>query len=96
MSTLHMVRQSAFTSSSFKQCLQLALAGDCIVFIDDGCYCVTHPLFEQLVQSGSLALYIINEQAKARGIPLHDKVEPIDMSDLVEITFKTDNAITWQ
>ncbi|MGB0938087.1 MAG: sulfurtransferase complex subunit TusB [Colwellia sp.] len=96
MSTLHIVRQSAFTSNSLKQCLQIALPGDSIVFIDDGCYCLTHPIYEQYILGASLTLNIINDHAKARGIELHKNIQAINMSDLVELTFKMDNAITWQ
>ncbi|OUR61379.1 hypothetical protein A9Q74_09425 [Colwellia sp. 39_35_sub15_T18] len=95
MTTLHIVRQSAFTTSDFAQCLQTVKDSDCIVFTDDGCYNLTHPCIKQL--SVQVELKAIIEHVNARAINLtNTKATTITMNELVALTFQTDRVITWQ
>lgn len=95
MSTLHIVRQSAFISNDFAQCLQLAQAQDTIVFTDDGCYNLTSPLLETIEHP--LQLMAINEHVKARAIQTFSrKAVIITMKDLVGLTLTANRVITWQ
>lgn len=102
MATLHIVRQSAFNSNDFFQCLQVICNDDVIVFIDDGCYNLTHNLINSIESSTlfsnqSIQLKVIEQHAKARAIAINEKVfAKITMSDLVSLTFKNDRVITWQ
>lgn len=95
MTTLHIVRQSAYTSNDFAQCLQIVKGSDCIVFIDDGCYNLTHPQIKQI--SSQVELKAIIEHVNARAINLiNTKTTTITMNELVALTFQTDRVITWQ
>lgn len=98
MPTLHLVRQSAFSTNDFGLCLDTSNIDDSIVFIDDGCYCISHPLFKQFDTGNNkgIRFYIIAEHAQARALPLNDTVKAITMNDLVKLTFDMDNSITWQ
>lgn len=53
MTTLHIVRQSAFNSNDFAQCLQILGNNDVIVFIDDGCYNLHHHLTKRLFDNAT-------------------------------------------
>lgn len=99
MTTLHIVRQSAFTSNDFAQCLQVCQNSDIIVYTDDGCYCLTHSLISQV--SAQVQQKVITDHASARAINLthaltSSKVTAITMKDLVTLTFQAERVITWQ
>ncbi len=95
MTTLHTLRQSAFATNDFTQCIQVLNDADFIVFTDDGCYNLTHPCIRQV--SEQVKLMVITEHAKARAIDIAGtKATAIMMNDLVELTFQADRVITWQ
>lgn len=101
MTTLHLVRRSAFETQDFYQCLALLKAEDALVLLDDGCYNLHHQLIRQVKQT----IYVIKEHAIARAIninthivelPAEQSVEPISMTSLVQMTLSYNNSITWQ
>lgn len=97
MTTLHLVRCSAFETQDFSQCLELLTNDDALVLIDDGCYNLHHELINNIGQT----IYIIKEHAQARAIKMNSHktdlvIKPISMSALVQMTFSYKNSITWQ
>lgn len=102
MATLHIVRQSAFSSNDFAQCLQILGNDDVIALIDDGCYNLKHPLISTIDPSKNIQLKVIEQHANARAImfnedTVNDEIfEKITMKNLVELTFTNDRVITWQ
>lgn len=95
MATLHLVRQSAFNSNDFAQCLQTVANGDVITLLDDGCYNLKHPLMSAI--ASSIQVKIIEQHAKARGFDVDEQhFEKITMHKLVELTFTHERVITWQ
>ena len=98
MSTLHLVRQSAFTTNDFAQCLSVLDHQDTIVLMDDGCYNLKHNLMDSLIKriDSSININVITRHAKARAIDLIATVNHIDISDVVELTFNHKKVITWQ
>jgi tRNA 2-thiouridine synthesizing protein B len=66
--------------------------------MDDGCYNLKHSLLESLIKrvDDLININIIAMHAKARALGLITAVSAIEMSDLVELTFKHDKVITWQ
>ena len=95
MATLHIVRQSAYSTSDFAQCLHVVNDNDYIVFSDDGCYNLTHPILNTLIKNVSVMSIEAHTIARAIvNVGKYNKV--IDMNDLVELTFKADKVITWQ
>lgn len=98
MSILHIQRTSAFESNDFTQCVATILSDDALVFIDDGCYNINHPLFINLKeQNKRVKILHVQEHAQARGIePLASQSSPITMEQLVALTFTYDSSITWQ
>ena len=97
MPTLHIVRQSAFASDDFNQCIQVTRHNDIIVFIDDGCYNLSHTLINTIDSNANIKLNILDKHAQARGITI-DKVKYniINMGDLVQLTLTSSRVITWQ
>jgi len=97
MPTLHIVRQSAFNSDDFAQCIQVLRDNDVIVFIDDGCYNLHHKLINSIDSEANIQLNVIGKHAQARGIKIDEKLfSVINMNNLVELTLTTNRVITWQ
>lgn len=97
MPTLHIVRQSAFNSDDFAQCIQVLRNNDEIVFIDDGCYNLQHPLMKTISNLANIKLNVIDKHAQARGITIDESLyTSINMGNLVELTLTTNRVITWQ
>jgi len=97
MATLHIVRQSAFNTDDFSQCLQVLGNNDVIVFIDDGCYNLQHNLIQSIDSNKNIQLNVIEQHAKARAIAVNEEaLTKITMNNLVSLTFENDRVITWQ
>jgi len=99
MTTLHIVRQSAFNTNDFAQCTQTIKAQDTLVLIDDGCYNLSHPLKDEIPKK--MVIKVLALHAKARGITVmnmaqDDLLSLITMEDLVNLTLSAKNTITWQ
>jgi len=98
MSTLHLVRQSAFATNDFAQCLSVLDNQDCFILMDDGCYNLKHTLIESLIKrvDASVTIHIIASHAKARAIEATTTIKHIEMKNAVELTFIHNKVITWQ
>ena len=98
MTTLHLVRQSAFATNDFAQCLSVLAHKDAIVFIDDGCYNVKHPLLSSLIErvDDSVSLNVVDSHAKARAIEAPKSIHKVSITEVVELTFIHKKVITWQ
>ncbi len=97
MAKLHLVRQSAFSTTDFFQCTLTAHNSDTIVLIDDGCYNANHPLLEDIATSKpEIKIYALDKHIIARAIKLPEQIQAIEMKTLIELTFKLDTVITWQ
>ena len=97
MTTLHIIRQSAFNSNDFAQCIQVLANNDVIVFMDDGCYNLKHPLINDIAADKNIQLNIIEQHANARAIIVDEElIMPITMTNLVALTFDNNKVITWQ
>lgn len=95
MTTLHIVRQSAYATNDFTQCLQIVNKHDAIVFMDDGSYNVTHPAIKEV--NDQVTTMAIIEHVNARAIDLtNTSTTAITMTQLVDLTFEADRVITWQ
>ncbi len=97
MTTLHIVRQSAFNNDDFAQCLQVLRYNDVIAFIDDGCYNLHHSLINTIDSEANIQLKVIGKHAQARAITVDEALYTIiNMNNLVELTLTTNRVITWQ
>jgi len=96
MSTLHLVRQSAFATNDFAQCLNVVNQNDAIVLMDDGCYNVNHTLINNLLKQVGDNINLVASHAKARAIEANKMIKLIEMADVVTLTFIHSKVITWQ
>ena len=96
MSTLHLVRQSAFATNDFAQCLNVVNQNDAIVLMDDGCYNVNHTLINNLLKQVGDNINLVASHAKARAIEANKMIKQIEMTDVVTLTFIHSKVITWQ
>lgn len=97
MTTLHIVRQSAFNSDDFSQCLQVINDNDVIALIDDGCYNLKHQIINNIDRNKNIQFKIVEQHANARSITINEDVAAkITMNDLVLLSFENDRVITWQ
>lgn len=98
MTILHIQRTSAFDKNDFAQCVLSIKPDDALIFIDDGCYNVSHPLFVTFKEhSPEVNVYHIKTHAQARGLNVSCSVStPITMEQLVDLTFRYNSSITWQ
>jgi|GEM_PF-543039 len=101
MATLHIVRQSAFNSNDFAQCIEMVCDNDVIALLDDGCYNVQHTLMNNfqsnISQNKNIQINILADHARARAISVDEShFTKISMSNLVSMTFSNDRVITWQ
>ena len=96
MSTLHLVRQSAFATNDFAQCLNVVNQHDAIVLMDDGCYNVSHTLMNNLMDQVGDNINLVASHAKARAIEAKKTIKLIEMADVVTLTFTHTKVITWQ
>jgi len=98
MTILHIQRTSAFSKKDFAECIQTVQADDALLFIDDGCYNLNHPLFNSLKsKQPDVKVFHIQDHAQARAINvLASQSTSITMAQMVELTFEYDSTITWQ
>lgn len=101
MSTLHIVRESAFKTNDFAQCIEVLCDNDIIALLDDGCYNVNHILLNDFknnrFQKNNVQINVLVEHARARAITVDEsQFTKISMDDLVSMTFSNDRVITWQ
>jgi tRNA 2-thiouridine synthesizing protein B len=98
MSMLHLVRTSAFQANDFEQCLNVVQPSDTIVLLDDGCYNLSHDLWQQALNKIALpSLYIIEAHAQARSVNIdNNKVNLLSLDSLMTLICETDKSVTWQ
>ena len=95
MSILHLVRTSAFGSENLKSALNTATENDAFILLDDGCYCVHHPLLNNDVLA-RYAFSVIDEHIEARAITRPASIQVISVDTLIELTFTHSKVMTWQ
>ena len=93
MSTLHLVRTSAYQHDDLAQCLAVYSAEDTIVLLDDGCYNLNHAL---LAKVNNERLFIIIEHCQARAVSFEKNKQAIALAQLTPLFFLHNSVITWQ
>jgi len=97
MATLHIVRQSAFVSNDFVQCISSLCRKDTVALIDDGCYNMKHSLIKSIDSKMDIQLHVLAKHAQARALAINEtEFSKMNMKNLVELTFSHDRVITWQ
>ena len=92
MSTLHIIRTSAFVDNKLKQCTDLLHSDDRVCLIDDGAYNTNHSLISAIANKVS----VIKDHLVARNVSPNEAITIIEYSDLVTATINAEKVITWQ
>ena len=101
MSTLHMVNKSPFTNGAFLSCLKHCKPGDAVLLIEDGVYAAlaASAVAEEVkAAQGDVALYLLDGDAKARGIASGKtlgEVKPVGYDGFVDLVAEHDRTQSW-
>ena len=97
MTTLHLVRCSAFKNTILDNCLSVLNKEDTLVLLDDGAYNLQHPVLQQVLKIiPQDQLIVVKNHAQARGIIVDKQLPAIALSDVIELSLKSAQSITWQ
>ncbi|WP_122580761.1 sulfurtransferase complex subunit TusB [Pseudomonas viridiflava] len=97
MSTLHVLSHSPFTDNRLDSCLRLLGDNDGILLCGDATYALTpsSPVSHKLQQAGSQSLFVLDEDLKARNLPLPTGIVSVDYAGFVELSIRFDKVNTW-
>ncbi|GGO69264.1 sulfurtransferase complex subunit TusB [Bowmanella pacifica] len=93
---LHLLRASPFSDQSLCQCLGRVTEQDGIVLMQDAVYALRgqeQAWYNPMTSVSSL--YALKEDIEARGISAPEQVHVIGYPELVTLTLKFDNVISW-
>lgn len=98
MSTLHVLSHSPFADSRLSSCLRILGSDDAILLCGDAAYALTPSTTARQTldaKVGSLALFVLDEDAKARNLALPDWVKSVDYPEFVALSVQYDKVNTW-
>ena len=98
MSTLHVLSHSPFADTRLTSCLRILAGQDAVLLCGDAAYALTADTSAHralVAQSGSLTLYVLDEDAQARNIPVPEWAKRVDYPGFVELSVKYDKVNTW-
>jgi tRNA 2-thiouridine synthesizing protein B len=95
MSTLHIINQSPFGSTSLEQCLSVCLDGDSILFTQDGVLVLQN---QAALAALKVDYYVLTEDAQARGLEQalsKSGAKAAGYDDFVKLVCSHKNSVTW-
>jgi len=98
MSTLHVLSHSPFADTRLTSCLRLLGADDAILLCGDATYALSEssvPLKTLQARVGELVLFALDEDIKARSIPVPRWVKTVDYPTFVALSIQYDRVNTW-
>ncbi|WP_122672230.1 sulfurtransferase complex subunit TusB [Pseudomonas viridiflava] len=97
MSTLHVLSHSPFTDNRLDSCLRLLGDNDGILLCGDATYALTpsSTVSQKLQQTGSQSLFVLDEDLKARNLPLPAGIVSVDYAGFVELSIRFNKVNTW-
>jgi tRNA 2-thiouridine synthesizing protein B len=98
MSTLHVLSHSPFADTRLTSCLRLLGADDAILLSGDATYALTEsstPLKALEAPAGELTLFALDEDVRARSIPVPRWVKTVDYPAFVALSIQYDRVNTW-
>ncbi|WP_285358849.1 sulfurtransferase complex subunit TusB [Pseudomonas sp. lyk4-R2A-10] len=96
MSTLHVLSHSPFGDERLTSCLRLLGASDALLLSGDAAYALqpgTAPF--SALESRQVKLFVLAEDAQARGVQVPDWAEAIDYPAFVELSIHHDKVNSW-
>lgn len=98
MATLHVLSHSPFGDNRLASCLRLLGRQDGLLLCGDATYALREntPLRRSLEQrSTSTPLFVLDEDAEARGLALPNWVKGVDYPGFVELSIRYDKVNGW-
>lgn len=98
MATLHILSHSPFSDGRLTSCLHLISGGDGLLLTGDAVYAVqpgSVPLQALTLMPDSVALYALDEDLSARGIPAPARLEALDYPAFVRLCIHYDKVNSW-
>ncbi|WP_282370019.1 sulfurtransferase complex subunit TusB [Pseudomonas sp. PS02290] len=98
MATLHVLSHSPFTDSRLSSCLRVLGSQDAILLCGDATYALredTTSAEALSAKTGSLKLFVLDEDATARNIALPDWAQGVDYAGFVVLSVQYDKVNTW-
>lgn len=97
MATLHVLSHSPFADSRLSSCLRVLGPEDAILLCGDSAYALGTGTVAQALHAKStgLSLYVLEEDAKARGIALPEWALSVDYAGFVALSVHYDKVNTW-
>jgi len=98
MSTLHVLSHSPFTDTRLNSCLRLLGANDAILLCGDASYALREssaPLQALEEKIETLHLFVLEEDAQARGLQIPAWATGVDYPGFVELSIRFDKVNTW-
>ncbi|MBH3404013.1 sulfurtransferase complex subunit TusB [Pseudomonas glycinae] len=96
MSTLHVLSHSPFGDERLTSCLRLLGASDALLLSGDAAYALqpgTAPF--SALESRQVKLFVLTEDAQARGVKIPDWAEAIDYPAFVQLSIHHDKVNSW-
>jgi tRNA 2-thiouridine synthesizing protein B len=98
MATLHVLSHSPFADTRLTSCLRLLGPDDAILLCGDATHALAQSTapFEALgAHAGVLKMFALEEDVKARGVPVPIWVKTVDYPAFVALSIQYDRVNTW-
>lgn len=98
MATLHVLSHSPFTDSRLGSCLRLLGKDDALLLCGDATYALTASSGPRQIlegKSATLTVFVLDEDARTRNLPLPDWVTSVDYSGFVALSVRYHKVNTW-
>jgi len=98
MTTLHVISSSPFSDNRLSSCLRLLGHGDGLLLCGDGTYAAqpgTSHAEALRALGGGIALFALDEDLEARGLPSADWLQQIDYPGFVALAVRFDKVNSW-
>lgn len=88
---LHLIQRSPFSSTTFRDCLNIIGTQDSLLFMQDGVYIQSHPTLNSITNP----VYLLQDDLSARGLEVNGKEKSISYQEFVQLCTEHEKVISW-
>ncbi|MFT2091131.1 sulfurtransferase complex subunit TusB [Paraglaciecola sp. 2405UD69-4] len=92
---LHKLTSSPFKDLTIQHCLQHVADNDGILLTQDAVYAAMHQDLGKKLHEFSGQVFILKEDAEARGVQVSEQLETINYKGFVELSLKFNKVVSW-
>ncbi|WP_133469560.1 sulfurtransferase complex subunit TusB [Paraglaciecola marina] len=92
---LHKLTTSPFKDLNLQNCLQRLADNDGILLSQDAVYAVMHQDISHKLSQLSGKVFMLKEDAEARGVLVNEYIQTINYGGFVELTLKFNKVVSW-